>query len=68
MIAGILVGAAVLKDRHISTDFWFIPLRDLFGFAVWLGGIFGRHVDWRDRRLRLRSDGSICAEPYQKLK
>jgi ceramide glucosyltransferase len=68
MIAGILVGAWVLQDRHVATDFWFIPLRDLFGFAVWLGGVFGHQVDWRDRRLRLRADGSICAESYQRLK
>jgi len=68
MIAGILVGVGVLKDRHVAADFWFIPLRDLFGFAVWLGGVFGHQVDWRDRRLRLRADGSISGESYQGLK
>jgi len=68
VIAGLLVGVAVLNDRHVATDFWFIPLRDLFGFAVWLGGVFGRHVDWRDRRLRLHADGSIHTESYQRLK
>ncbi len=68
MIAGILVGAGILKDRRVATDFWLIPLRDLFGFAVWLAGVFGRHVEWRDRRLRLHSDGSICTESYQRLK
>ena len=36
-----------------------MPLRDLFGFAVWVGGVFGHHVQWRDRRLRLRADGRI---------
>jgi len=66
MTAGVLVGAVVLKDRKVGKDFWLIPLRDLFGFAVWLVGIFGRHVDWRDRRLRLRADGSICAESYHR--
>jgi len=66
MTAGVLVGTVVLKDRKVGKDFWLIPLRDLFGFAVWLVGIFGRHVDWRDRRLRLRADGSICAESYHR--
>ncbi|HTS30368.1 MAG TPA: bacteriohopanetetrol glucosamine biosynthesis glycosyltransferase HpnI [Bryobacteraceae bacterium] len=62
MIAGVLVGLSVLQDRQVSSDFWFIPLRDLFGFAVWLCGIFGHHVDWRDRRLLLHADGRICSE------
>lgn len=66
MIAGTLVGIAVLKDRHVGTDFWLIPLRDLFGFAVWLCGVFGHHVDWRDRRLRLEADGRISTESYQR--
>ncbi|HLK62996.1 MAG TPA: bacteriohopanetetrol glucosamine biosynthesis glycosyltransferase HpnI [Bryobacteraceae bacterium] len=67
VIAGLMVGLTVLNDRKVAVDFWWIPLRDLFGFAVWLGGIFGNHVTWRDRRLRLRPDGSICAETYQRL-
>jgi ceramide glucosyltransferase len=66
MAAGILIGAGVLKDRQVRKDFWFIPLRDLLGFAVWLTGVFGHHVDWRDRRLRLRADGRICLESYQR--
>jgi ceramide glucosyltransferase len=62
MAAGIAVASAVLKDPRIATDFWLIPLRDLFGFAVWLGGACGKHVDWRGQRLRLRRDGRIFAE------
>jgi ceramide glucosyltransferase len=63
MLAGIVVGRAVLKDRRVVTDAWMMPARDLFGLAVWIGGAFGRHVQWRDRRLKLRSDGRICEEP-----
>jgi ceramide glucosyltransferase len=59
MLAGVLVGAAILKDRNVLRDFWLIPLRDLFGFAVWVGGLFGHTVQWRDRELRLRPDGRI---------
>jgi ceramide glucosyltransferase len=57
--AGVLVGARVLRDRHVARNFWAIPLRDLFGFAVWLGGGFGRTVYWRDRKLRLLEGGRI---------
>ena len=59
MVAGIAVGAGILKDRHVAPRFWLIPWRDLFGFAVWLAAIFGHHVDWRDRSLLLHPDGRI---------
>jgi ceramide glucosyltransferase len=65
MVAGVMVGAGVLKDRHVAKDFWLMPLRDLFGFAVWLGGLFGHAVQWRDRELRLHSDGRIHAEEHK---
>jgi ceramide glucosyltransferase len=46
-----------------SADTWrlwlLIPLRDLFGAAVWLAGLFGNTVLWRDRRLKLDSNGRI---------
>ena len=66
MVAGVMIGSGILKDRRVASQFWLIPLRDLFGFAVWLVGVFGNDVDWRDRRLRLRPDGSICRETYQR--
>lgn len=58
LMAGI-AGGAVLR----SADTWklwpLIPLRDLFGAAVWLTGLFGKSVLWRGRRLRLSPDGRI---------
>jgi ceramide glucosyltransferase len=60
--AGVLVGGVILGDRKIRRWFWLIPLRDLFGFAVWVGGCFGSTVYWRGRRLRLRADGRITGE------
>jgi ceramide glucosyltransferase len=62
MLAGIAVGAGILKDHNVLRDFWMIPLRDLFGVAVWLAGLSGNEVQWRDRRLRLAPDGRICAD------
>ena len=58
------MGAGILGDRKVLRDFWLIPLRDLFGFAVWTAGIFGDTVQWRDRRLKLRPDGRILDEAY----
>ena len=59
VLAGVWVGAGILRDRKTLRDFWLIPLRDLFGFAVWTAGIFGDTVQWRDRQLKLRPDGRI---------
>ena len=59
MIAGVWVGTGILHDRKTLRDCWLIPLRDLFGFAVWVGGLFGDKVEWRDRTLTLRPDGRI---------
>jgi ceramide glucosyltransferase len=62
IVAGVWTGAGILHDSRVASHFWIIPVRDLFGFAVWVAGLFGRHVEWRDRQLELRPDGSILME------
>lgn len=57
--AGIAVGSGILRDRRVRTDWWMIPLRDVFGFLVWVGGLFGSEVTWRGQRLGLKSDGRL---------
>jgi ceramide glucosyltransferase len=59
LLAGVWIGAGILKDREVARNFWLIPFRDLFGFAVWLCGAFGNTVDWRGQKLRLKPDGRI---------
>jgi ceramide glucosyltransferase len=59
MIAGIWIGAGILRDREVIRNAWMIPLRDLFGFAVWTAGLAGHTVYWRDRILTLQPDGRI---------
>ncbi|HTP33912.1 MAG TPA: bacteriohopanetetrol glucosamine biosynthesis glycosyltransferase HpnI [Candidatus Acidoferrales bacterium] len=59
MLAGIWVGAGILRDTEVVRNAWMIPLRDLFGFAVWAAGLSGNKVQWRDRTLQLRRDGQI---------
>ena len=39
----------------------YLPTRDLMSVAVWIGGIFGRRVRWRDRAYRLLPDGRLAA-------
>jgi ceramide glucosyltransferase len=60
--AGVVVARGILGYRTVLQDFWMIPLRDLFGFAVWLGGLFGEEVVWRGKRLRLHANGRIRGE------
>jgi ceramide glucosyltransferase len=36
-----------------------VPLRDLFGFAVWCAGLGGNRVEWRGSRFRLLADGRM---------
>ena len=43
----------------VSTDDRMIPLRDLWGFAIWTAGLTGSTVQWRDQTLRLSADGTI---------
>jgi len=36
-----------------------VPLRDLFGFAVWCAGLFGSTVEWRGLLFTLQRDGRL---------
>jgi ceramide glucosyltransferase len=59
--AGWLAGALVLRDPLVKRWFWLVPLRDLFGLAVWAGACSGSTVYWRGLKLRLGKDGKIGA-------
>lgn len=57
--AGITVGRGILRDRSVLRLWPLMPLRDLFGFAVWIAGLFGSTVVWRGKLLQLRRDGKV---------
>jgi ceramide glucosyltransferase len=59
LAVGWVVGVSVLKNRLVARHFYLIPLRDLWGFAVWVCGLFGDTVVWRGERLRLTRGGRI---------
>ncbi len=61
MAAGLITGLAVLRDRQLLRYWFLIPVRDLWGFAVWMAALAGDSVEWRGRKLRLRKDGRISA-------
>jgi ceramide glucosyltransferase len=62
LVAGWIAGAVILNDPQVKRWFWLVPVRDLFGFAVWVGGCFGSTVYWRGRKLRLAAGGRISEE------
>jgi ceramide glucosyltransferase len=66
-IAGVWIGAVILRDPEVLKNCWMIPFRDFFGFAVWVAGIGGRQVHWRDRVLKLQPDGRIHEEAPVKV-
>ncbi|MFB3828085.1 MAG: bacteriohopanetetrol glucosamine biosynthesis glycosyltransferase HpnI [Bryobacteraceae bacterium] len=59
MLAGVVTAGRVLGDRGSLVHFYLVPLRDLWGFALWCAGLFGRTVDWRGQKLRLDGSGRI---------
>jgi ceramide glucosyltransferase len=61
MASGLITGFAVLRDRQLLRYWFLIPVRDVWGFAVWVGALAGDTVEWRGRSLRLRKDGRISA-------
>lgn len=52
-------GWFVLKSPDVLRLWFLIPLRDLFGTAVWMAGLFGNSVLWRGQRLQLDSSGRV---------
>ncbi len=52
-------GWFVLGSADVLRHCYAIPLRDLWGVAVWAAGLFGDRVEWRGRRLRLDKQGRI---------
>lgn len=59
MLMAIGAGCFVVGSRDVVRLWWLIPARDLFGFGVWLAGLFGNSVTWRGERLWLDRHGRI---------
>jgi ceramide glucosyltransferase len=58
--------AAASVDRITGTRAaprWVLPLRDSFGFAVYLASFCARSVDWRGAHLRIGQHGQIVTAP-----
>jgi ceramide glucosyltransferase len=61
MLMAVTAGWFRMRSADVLKLFWLIPVRDLFGAAVWIAGLFGNTVIWRGRKLRLDAEGRIKA-------
>lgn len=52
--AAVTVGARGMGDPLIRRKGWILPLRDAFGFFVWLASFFPQRIHWRDKQFVIR--------------
>jgi ceramide glucosyltransferase len=62
LLAGVCVGWGVLSDPASLRRAGWIPFRDLWGFAIWVCGLWGSTVEWRGARIRLSPQGIISPD------
>jgi len=62
LLAGTWVAWGVLRDSSAVRRAFLIPLRDLWGFAIWICGLAGSAVEWRGEKLRISRDGKILSD------
>ena len=49
----------VLRDPLFLKQLWLLPVQDLLGFLVWIGGFLGDTIVWRDRKCTVLRDGRL---------
>jgi ceramide glucosyltransferase len=59
MTMAVVAGWFVLRSRDVLRLFWAIPVRDLFGAAIWIAALGGNTVVWRGKQLRIDRNGRI---------
>jgi ceramide glucosyltransferase len=59
MIMGWCVGVHWLRDGVLRANFWLLPVRDFFSFAIWISSFSGREVEWRGQLFELIDGGRI---------
>jgi ceramide glucosyltransferase len=53
----------VLRDPVTQKQWWLLPLQDVIGFLVWIGGFLGDTIVWRDRKCTVLRDGRLHVNP-----
>ncbi len=53
----------ILKDPAMRKQWWLLPIQDILGFCVWMGGFLGDTIIWRDRKCTVLRDGRLHVNP-----
>ena len=56
-----MVGVGELKDPVLRSNWWLVPIRDAFAFAIWLGSFRDRRVNWRGSEFYVRKGRLVHA-------
>ncbi|HLI30453.1 MAG TPA: glycosyltransferase, partial [Terriglobia bacterium] len=62
-----VVGVWGLKDSVLQSNWWLVPIRDAFAFAIWLASLHGRRVNWRGSEFYVRKGRLVPAGPATDL-
>ncbi|HEX7285594.1 MAG TPA: bacteriohopanetetrol glucosamine biosynthesis glycosyltransferase HpnI [Candidatus Angelobacter sp.] len=57
--AALATARFVLRDPLFNGQWWLLPLQDVLGFLVWMGGFLGDTIIWRDRKCTVLRDGRL---------
>ena len=57
--AAVATAAVVLRDPLFRRQWWLLPLQDILGLLVWMGGFLGDTIVWRDRKCTVLRDGRL---------
>jgi len=58
----VAVGWGVIRDPRVLRYCWLYPVRDLFGFATWVGSYTSRRFFWRGENYHFADGGVIVPE------
>ena len=61
MIECLVIGYGVIRDRSCLNHAWLYPVRDLFGFSLWVASYFGNNSTWRRGTFALAQGGKIVS-------
>lgn len=61
-MVALLSGVFVLRSPIARRAFWLAPVWDLWAFLVWIAGLSGSTVIWRDGVLKLTRDGKLLRQ------
>lgn len=62
-VAAFATAESLLCDPLFRKRWWLLPVQDVLGFCVWMGGFLGDTIIWRDRKCTVLRDGRLHVNP-----